>query len=256
VAPLPTVTLAEIYAAQGHRERAVETLRTLLTQEPDHAPARELLEELEAADYKGPRPRTLLPEDDAALDVSSPEAASAPSLPTDATAPGPENDSSAAGRSSGDDADVCVAIPVDAQTLFVYWETRERTRAHLEATRRGGALGLRVLLVAPTWDGPRTALLDLELRAAKGDSFVEGLPAGAVVRVALGWRRGEEFVPVACSPALEALRDEPGHLVRWTLLGAAPLSPSDRDAASIERAFGAAKARGERIASRQEASAP
>src|SRR5271166_595063 len=38
-AALPTVTLAEIYAAQGHRERAIETLDRVLTREPDHAAA-------------------------------------------------------------------------------------------------------------------------------------------------------------------------------------------------------------------------
>jgi len=45
-APLPTVTLAEIYAAQGHRDRAIDTLRTLLDEEPEHAAASALLERL------------------------------------------------------------------------------------------------------------------------------------------------------------------------------------------------------------------
>src|SRR4051812_18022922 len=40
--PLPTVTLAEIYAAQGHLDRAVAVLDEVLTREPDHAEARAL----------------------------------------------------------------------------------------------------------------------------------------------------------------------------------------------------------------------
>ena len=40
--PLPTVTLAEIYAAQGHLERAVAVLDEVLRREPDHEEAREL----------------------------------------------------------------------------------------------------------------------------------------------------------------------------------------------------------------------
>ena len=54
-APLPTVTLAEIYAAQGHRERAVETLKNVLDREPEHAAARTLLGQLEDAAYDGPK---------------------------------------------------------------------------------------------------------------------------------------------------------------------------------------------------------
>jgi hypothetical protein len=40
--PLPTVTLAEIYAAQGHLERAVATLDEVLAREPEHAEAKAL----------------------------------------------------------------------------------------------------------------------------------------------------------------------------------------------------------------------
>src|SRR6185312_7038659 len=63
-APLPTVTLAEIYAAQGHRERAIETLRNVLGHEPDHAAARALLAQLSDAEYQWPKPRTLPPEEE------------------------------------------------------------------------------------------------------------------------------------------------------------------------------------------------
>jgi hypothetical protein len=38
--PLPTVTLAEIYAAQGHLERALAVLDEVLVREPDHREAR------------------------------------------------------------------------------------------------------------------------------------------------------------------------------------------------------------------------
>ncbi|MEZ4314172.1 MAG: tetratricopeptide repeat protein [Polyangiaceae bacterium] len=40
--PLPTVTLAEIYAAQGHLERAVQVLDEVLRRDPEHEEAREL----------------------------------------------------------------------------------------------------------------------------------------------------------------------------------------------------------------------
>jgi hypothetical protein len=53
---MPTVTLAEIYAAQGHRARAIETLRRVLEREPDHAAARMLLARLEDEAYVPPAP--------------------------------------------------------------------------------------------------------------------------------------------------------------------------------------------------------
>ncbi len=53
---VPTVTLAEIYAAQGHKQRAIETLRRVLEVEPEHGAARALLEKLEARDYVPPPP--------------------------------------------------------------------------------------------------------------------------------------------------------------------------------------------------------
>jgi len=44
--PLPTVTLAEIYAAQGHLDKAIAVLDEVLTTAPDHGDARALRERL------------------------------------------------------------------------------------------------------------------------------------------------------------------------------------------------------------------
>jgi hypothetical protein len=46
--PVASVTLAEIYAAQGHVQRALETLDEVLAREPDHPAARALRERLDA----------------------------------------------------------------------------------------------------------------------------------------------------------------------------------------------------------------
>lgn len=54
---IPTVTLAEIYAAQGHNQRAIDTLKRVLEAEPDHGAARALLEKLQASDYVAPEPK-------------------------------------------------------------------------------------------------------------------------------------------------------------------------------------------------------
>ena len=85
---VPTVTLAEIYAAQGHKLRAIETLLRVLDTEPEHGAARALLEKLEAVDYILPRapvpPEAEEPASDeigAHLGVSSPGADETGALP-------------------------------------------------------------------------------------------------------------------------------------------------------------------------------
>jgi hypothetical protein len=240
-APLPTVTLAEIYAAQGHRERAVDTLRDVLAREPEHAAARRLYEKITDVAYVGPKPAPLPPEDEPAAGSAAPK-----EPPAETVLP-------ATLRNAGDDPprerahdDECVAIPVDRESLFVHWDVSERTRKHLESARPGGALVLRVLVIAPTWEGPESTVRDAEMRAARGEAIVRGLPHRAVLRAAIGWRVGGELVPIAHSPALEAFESDVAgavsSVVRWTTRGVVPVRAQDRDAASIERAFGAIRA--------------
>jgi hypothetical protein len=250
-APLPTVTLAEIYAAQGHRDRAIDTLKTLLDGEPEHAAARALLLQLEDAGYQGPRPRTLPPEDDDAPKVEEASSIAKPNTTASAEKPEPMGMLDDAPLPPKYDVDECVAIPVDPATVFVYWEVRDRTRAHLEAARAGGVIVLRVLIVSPRWEGPASTVRDVEVREALGDWFVRDLPKGAVVRAAIGWRVGDQFVAIAHSPALETPAEDTSPvladgLVRWTPTGAVALGSSDRDAASIERALGVARVRAAR----------
>jgi hypothetical protein len=69
------------------------------------------------------------------------------------------------------------------------------------------------------------------------------LPPGCVVRAAIGWKRGDAFLPMAHSPALETPPGGPSPLVadvlvRWTPGGISPVTPDDRDAAVIDRALG------------------
>jgi hypothetical protein len=81
-APVATVTLAEIYAAQGHLKRALGMLDQVLENEPDHAAARALRDRLAT-----PRPapaRVVEPE--APEDVPAPESEELPAAP----APGDE----------------------------------------------------------------------------------------------------------------------------------------------------------------------
>lgn len=69
---MPTVTLAEIYAAQGHHKRAIETLRRVLEREPEHVAAQTLLARLEDEAYVPPAPQ-LPPEPEIEPDANASE---------------------------------------------------------------------------------------------------------------------------------------------------------------------------------------
>ncbi len=65
-AALPTVTLAQIYVAQGHRARAIETLKKVLEREPEHAVAEGLLATLHDSGFPVPAPAMPPEEEDVA----------------------------------------------------------------------------------------------------------------------------------------------------------------------------------------------
>lgn len=163
---LPTVTLAEIYAAQGHRDRAVETLEGVLSREPDHAAARALLEQLQDATYPMPQPRMPPEKQEEASSEAESEPVRVPSshggrafdvFDKQGASREPAHVLDDAPLPPRYDVDECVAIPVDPKTLYVYWEVRERTLGYVRASRPEGALGIRVVVVVPTWEGPDRA---------------------------------------------------------------------------------------------------
>src|SRR5579883_1333926 len=209
-AALPTVTLAEIYAAQGHRDRAIETLEGVLSREPDHVAARTLLQQLEDASYPLPFP-PLPPEPEEASSQGEVDvAAGIPGEPSshagrvgEGASREPVNVLDDAPLPTRYDVDECVAIPVDPRTLYVYWEVRERTLEHIRASRPQGTIALRIVVVLPTWEGPQSSVQDHDVSGTVGDFFAHGLPPGCVVRAAVGWRSAGAFLPIAHSPALE-----------------------------------------------------
>jgi hypothetical protein len=236
-AALPTVTLAEIYAAQGHRERAIETLQGVLAREPDHSVARALMAQLRDASFPVPPPR-LPPEEEEPAASHDDGEESTPTLPAEPM--GMLDDAPLPPRY---DVDECVAIPVDPSTLYVYWEARESTMAYLGRLHPEGKLTLRLVLVVATWDGPQSSTVDHAIDTSVGDFFARDLPAGAIVRAAIGWKTADAFLPIAHSPALETPPSGPSALVadvlvRWTPQGAAPVRPTDPDAEAIGRALG------------------
>jgi hypothetical protein len=248
---IPTVTLAEIYASQGHLSKAQDTLQRVLDADPEHAAARAMLASLLDGTYAVPPRAPLPPEEEAEAQAaalanadeeeeavptrSSPgedlDEANVPTLP-----PKMLDDEPLPPRY---DVDECVGLAVDPRTLYVYWEVRARTLELLQRERGEGTLVLRVLSVVPSWDGPRSELRDIEVHADLGDYYLRDLPPEAVVRVAIGYRARDVFVPVAHSPlfterpASAQADSQDVTFARWTLDG---LFPLDATAAGMARA--------------------
>ncbi len=241
-AALPTVTLAEIYATQGHRTRAVETLERVLTTEPEHVAARALLSKLQVGELAAVAP-ALPPEPEETMTSShmeeSPSEQPAESAWMLDSEPLPTRY----------DVDECIAISVDPTTLYVYWELKGDTLGHLAARMPGGSTTLRVLVMVPTWDGPRAFQRDIDVSSHLGDWFVRELPEGAVVRAAVGWKSAEGvFVSAAHSGGVEPSRRERSEVVaqwfaRWTPEASHNVAPGEPESLKLSRALARIEAR-------------
>jgi len=249
---VPTVTLAEIYATQGHKEKALETLRQVLDREPEHLAAKGLMTKLTSSSYAAPAPKmppeAEVPEGGGGGDALGSGGFSVPVTST--TEPtGTVGMMDAEPLPPKYDVDECVALAVDPFTVFVYWELRDDTLAALRKREPNGAITLRVLAIVPTWDGPRTMTRDIEVTSSFGDWFIRELPADAIVRVAVGWlSEGGSFLSAAHSfPAQPAPRDRAAvlaeRLARWTPAGTFPVEPGDTQAALVARALARSEAR-------------
>ena len=193
---LPTVTLAGIYAAQGHRDRAIATLRRVLEREPEHSAARALLAQLDAGAY--PAEPQMPPEvEEPAAAASDPESTSTSTSSSTSTSTSSSTSTSTSSSTSTSTSTSIVEANDSPDGLVVRWESRDATLARLAAAFPDGRGVLRILLVVPTWDGPRSELRDLEVEARSGERVLRGLPAGVIVRAAVGWRTAEGFAPIA-----------------------------------------------------------
>jgi hypothetical protein len=168
--PIATVTLAEIYAAQGHKGRALSVLDEVLEVEPDHEAASSLRERI----------------------ASTPEVK--PVLPPDPEAP-------EAAPQFAPEEDRIVVTSVDGRSARFRWTLREDSVDHLRA-ESAGHIVLRILAVTPSWSGPICDSRDLEVGVRNGAFVVHELPEGAVLRAAVGFRSSEVFEPLSIAEDL------------------------------------------------------
>ena len=232
--PLPTVTLAEIYAAQGHFERAITTLDEVLARDPAHADAAKLrerfVEQLRRTRPSSPpqaageqRPSQIPPPGPSpAVDTpaDTPAGAAHPSSVVVAAPIDPTVTEAPAELDDRYDVDEVVAIAVDPHTIYAYWEVKPSTLAGLRASTPNGALVLRVLTVQPGNGASHRIARDVRIDALDGDVFVRDLPANVEVRVAVGWLElaskhhgGGAFHPIAVGLDLSTPHEAPAENV-------------------------------------------
>jgi hypothetical protein len=104
--PIATVTLAEIYAGQGHRARALAVLDEVLEKEPDHVAARTLREKVASIDDD--QIATIAPPEPESV---PPEAAPAATTERDLAAAAVDRELDAGGEADGSDAMPTIAAP-------------------------------------------------------------------------------------------------------------------------------------------------
>ncbi len=235
--PVPTVTLAEIYFAQGHLTRARAILREVLRDNAIDDQARALLDRIERREVPSgvqhaaepaatarPVEKGALPDDPYARIGIEPEAFVEPAAERYPDVPAMLDDAPFPSRYGVDE---CVAMAVDPTTVYVYWETKPKSveRARRAMRRSGGddaQSTLRVLVVQPSDAGPRVSTRDFDIIDLEyGEWFVRDLPAGSVVRAAVGVRSGERFLPIAHTVDVEAPPASPSNaiateVVVWT----------------------------------------
>ncbi len=267
--PLASRTLVEIHLAQGDRRRALALVEALLRADPSDPEAQLLLAYVEAhvagdaADGTAPSGAAERADASAATGVEAAERGEGAAADVDldalhATLAEPVAVAMEAAPAEPPvparyDVDECVAMPVDARTLYVYWETRVATVARARRVLGGAARpALRVLVVEPTSRGPVVSTRDLPLgddALAAGETFVRDLPPGAILRTAIGLAVGERFLPIAHTTDIESPPEAPSPVAAHAV-GAwePPAARASRQGADAHHAHHAHDSEGDRAA--------
>ena len=220
--PVATVTLARIYAAQGHLARAIGTLDEVLASDPDHDLARELrgqlsvrlAEEAErgvsptsagsdsetppaqaaagpagepAAEPAGVSVASSVAEAPGAAEPAPPAESATPAAPV-ATEGGataeltPSPESAPPSELAPPQSPQLLVIETDSPTAYIYWEL---SKAKTNGSSTLGQYWICVVTHTPTSTGSERQERRFPVHHAHGALRLEGVPRQAVVRAAL-----------------------------------------------------------------------
>lgn len=194
--PLPTVTLAEIYAAQGHVAKAVSVLEQVLLRDPSHDVAQALKLAFEGRlSVPSPTPEALpKASEDAGPDATPAVRYLAPRQGET----GAEASSDLATPTFRDELGVTVGGGARTQ---VNWALRPVRLARLQATAPSGSLVVRLVSMAACDHEPAAKTEDIAVRGVAGKVFTSALPSSTLLRSCLGWKTESTFVPLVVGPA-------------------------------------------------------
>ena len=210
-APIATVSLAEIYAGQGHDRLARKVLDEVLEREPDHRYARMLRDRMSAPAQAADCASAHASDAEAPLQLEPP----APSVhidesgaqPTQALDPAPAAPHPAIlpARLSQRELplDNSLRLQLNRRTAQLRWQLRPGSFAHARAMHSDGRLIVRVVRVEANWQGPRVESEDVRVDALSG-GLIRELPGSAsAVCAAIAWLSDHGFAPLAsCSAEL------------------------------------------------------
>ncbi len=167
--PIATVSLAEVYASQGHITRALEVLDNVISREPDHQYAIDL------------RARVAL------MDA-------APALPEAIVSTGVDQE-------ADDEWNPAVVPSADAihleraggRSCVVRWALEPTSFAHARAKAPSGTLAIRVCEVRPSGKETERTVRDQDVHALVGRVVIPLAYDESAVCAALGWRTDGGF---------------------------------------------------------------
>lgn len=185
--PLPTVTLAEIYAAQGHVAKAIGVLDQVLEREPSHPLAPELrvalLSRLRGEPTTGRRLGAF------GLGLAASGRTSTPDMTSSDASPPVFRDGLA----------MRAIAPTCAECS---WELRPVRLARALALEPRGRLVVRLLSVLARSGTIERHDRDVAVDGSAGSTTVSEIEPGSHIRSCLGWKSPEAFVPLVVGPAV------------------------------------------------------
>lgn len=232
--PVATVTLAEIYAAQGHKERALQVLADVLEEEPGHEEALRVKAELLEESEKVGGSRKARRENSRELStVDAPEVAPLPGETTEYV-PGGFVETTGEEIQTGrppevqtvvepaplkevPPAPVLVLIQTEAG-LFIYWELPDATLEHCSIDPNEGQAVVRVVGFSPEGARPQRREETVVLHSTNAIESSEGVRTGKLhlnefgdpfaVRAALGWESDAGFLPFTVGRPFASLGED------------------------------------------------
>jgi hypothetical protein len=220
--PVATITLARIYAAQGHVARAVATLDEVLRSDPDHDLARTLREQLEArlaqervhTEPREPAAPETPASDGGATDSVDADSVDADSVASDSVAAAPADVAGAATPTDAKPVAQCAAeaelpaaealptAPTVEHPHLVLLETGASSSAreaylYWEFGGSAASASARVVSHSPALSGAKRQERWFDLNGQQGALKLDGVPRGAVLRAMLASPRGHSATPLA-----------------------------------------------------------